>query len=243
MDNLPGGTYQLAASYGGDATFAASKSLPVTVTITPENDTLAATGWAWNPSDLNLYPLSAGISLPYGAQIFLDAQPVSSNATISTQPAPATGTVTYTDTLGSAVTKSTQPLNAAGMAEWSTGVFAPGSHTISESYSGDPSYNPSTAASAASFTVIQGSTTLTVKPLVTSVAAGSSVAVDVQLNTGYLSFYGTLPTGTVTVNLGSQTATRHVAALRPKRRRDSGSSGHLQQRSRGHSAGLRRLCR
>ncbi len=36
VDNLPGGTYQLTASYGGDGTFAASKSQPVTVTITPE---------------------------------------------------------------------------------------------------------------------------------------------------------------------------------------------------------------
>jgi subtilase family serine protease len=207
VDNLPGGTYQLTASYGGDANFAASKSQPVTVTVTPESNTLAATGWVLNPSDMTLYPLSPGISLPYGAQIYLDAQPVSSNATISGQPTPATGTIAFTDTLGSAVTTSTQPLNASGMAEWSTGIFAPGSHTVAESYSGDPSYNPSTAASAASFTVIQGSTNLTVKPLVTSVAAGSSVAIDVQLNTGYLSLYGTLPTGNVTVKLGSQTVT------------------------------------
>ncbi|MFZ1086034.1 MAG: Ig-like domain repeat protein, partial [Terracidiphilus sp.] len=206
VDNLPGGTYQLTASYGGDGTFAASKSLPVTVTIAPENNTLAATGSVLNPSDMILYPLSPGISVPYGAQIFLDAQPVSSNATISTQPTPATGTVTFTDTLGSAITTSTQPLNAAGIAEWSTGVFAPGSHSIGESYSGDPSYNPSTAIGAASFTVTPGITKLTVKPLVTSIAAGSSVTVDVQMTSNYVAFYGTLPTGTVSVTLGSQTA-------------------------------------
>jgi subtilase family serine protease len=156
VDNLPGGTYQLTAVYGGDGSFAASKSAPVTVTVTPENDTLAATGWAWNPYDLNLYALSSGITLPYGAQIFLDAQPVSANATIASESTPATGTVTFTDKLGSATITSTQPLNAAGLAEWSTGVFAPGSHTVSESYSGDPSYNPSAAAAAASFTVIPG---------------------------------------------------------------------------------------
>ncbi|MGD0293351.1 MAG: chitobiase/beta-hexosaminidase C-terminal domain-containing protein [Terracidiphilus sp.] len=204
VDNLPGGTYQLTAVYGGDGTYAASKSPPVTVTVTPENDTLATTGWAWNPYDLNLYPLSSGITLPYGAQIILDAQPVSSNATISTEPTPATGTVTFTDTFGAAAITAMQPLNAAGMAEWSTGVFAPGNHTVSESYSGDPSYNPSTAATAASFTVIPGSTSLTIKPLVSSVAAGASVAVDVILSTGYLSLYGTLPSGNVTVTLGSQ---------------------------------------
>jgi hypothetical protein len=204
VDNLPGGTYQLTAAYNGDGTFAPSKSSPVTVTVTPENNTLVATGWAWNPYDLNLYPLSSGITVPYGAQIFLDAQPESGNATISTEPTPATGTVTFTDKLGSATVTSTQALNAAGVAEWSTGVFAPGSHALSESYSGDASYNPSTAAAAAAFTVIQGSTSLTVKPMVTSVAAGASVAVDVVLATGYLSLYGTLPTGNVTVTLGNQ---------------------------------------
>jgi len=204
VDNLPGGTYQLTAVYGGDGTYAASKSAPFTVTVTPENNTLSTTGWAWNPYDLNLYALSSGITLPYGAQIFLDAQPLSSNATISTQPTPATGTVTFTDKLGTATVTSTQTLNSAGVAEWSTGVFAPGSHTVSESYSGDSSYNPSTAATAAAFTVIPGSTSLTIKPLVISVAAGASVTVDIILNTGYLSLYGALPTGNVTVTLGSQ---------------------------------------
>ncbi|MGB7987043.1 MAG: chitobiase/beta-hexosaminidase C-terminal domain-containing protein [Terracidiphilus sp.] len=205
VDNLPGGTYQLTASYGGSNSFAASKSSPVTVTISPESDTLAATGWVLNPANLTLSPLSSVNPVPYGAQVFLDAQPVSSNATISTEPTPATGAVTFTDTIGSAVTTSTQPLNARGMAEWSTGVFAPGSHTISESYSGDPSYLPSAASSAAAFTVAQGSTYLTVTPLVTSVAAGSSVAVDVQLSAGDLPFYGALPTGTLAVKLGSTT--------------------------------------
>ncbi|MGD0680878.1 MAG: chitobiase/beta-hexosaminidase C-terminal domain-containing protein [Terracidiphilus sp.] len=204
VDNLPGGTYQLTALYGGDGTYAASKSAPVTVTVTPENNTLATTGWAWNPYDLNLYALSSGITLPYGAQIFLDAQPVSANATIATEPTPATGTVTFSDKLGSATISSTQPLNAAGVAEWSTGVFAPGNHSVSESYSGDLSYNPSSVTTAASFTVIPGSTSLTIMPLVTSVAAGASLTVDVLLTTGYLSLYGALPTGNVTVTLGTQ---------------------------------------
>jgi len=207
IDNLPGGTYQLVAQYGGDGIYAASKSAPVTVTVTPENNTLVAAGWAWNPYDLNDYALAAGVTVPYGAQIFLDAQPVSSNAAIAGQSAPATGTVLFSDKLGATNVTSTQPLNAAGVAEWSTGVFAPGNHTVGESYSGDASYNPSSLASAASFTVIPGSTSLTIKPMVTSVAAGASVTVDVTLNTGYLSLYGTLPTGNVIVTLGTQTIT------------------------------------
>jgi hypothetical protein len=215
VDNLPGGTYLLTAVYSGDATYAASKSAPVTVTVTPEADTLAPSGWAWNPYDLYLYPLSAGITLPYGAQIFLDAQPLSANATLPNQPAPATGTVTYTDKLGTAATTSVQPLNGAGMAEWSTGVFAPGSHTVSEAYSGDPSYNASSAPSAAAFTIIPGSTSLTVIPLVSTVAGGGSVTVDVQLGTGYLPLYGKLPTGNVTVILGGKSATAALQAFGP----------------------------
>ena len=209
--SLPGGTYRLTAIYSGDATYAASKSAPVTVTVTPEAGTLTPTGWAWNPYDLNLYPLSPGITLPYGAQIFLDAQLLSAHA-FAGQSTPATGTVTFTDKSGSSTASSIQPMNITGIAEWATGVFKPGSHTVSESYSGDPSYNPAALPRAAAFTVIPGSTSLKVTPLVASVAAGATVAVDVQLATGYLPLYGTLPTGSVTVTLGGKSA---KGALQP----------------------------
>lgn len=205
IDNLPGGTYQLTAIYGGDGNFTASTSVPVTVTVSPESDTLNATGWALNPYDLYLYPLSAGITVPYGAQIFLDAQPVSSNASIAGQQTAATGTVTYTDKIGSSTQVSTQPLDAQGVAEWATGVFSVGAHTVSESYSGDASYKASTATGAASFTVIPGTTYLSGGALEAQVPAGSSVSVAVYLTTGYLPFYGTLPTGNISVTLGGKT--------------------------------------
>ena len=210
--NLPGGTYQLTALYSGDSTFAASKSAPLTVTVTPETGTLQSTGWAWNPADLNLYPLSPGMTVPYGAQILLDAQLVSVNATLSGQPTPATGAITFTDRTASSTTTSTQPLNVAGLAEWATGIFAPGAHTIGESYSGDPSYASASLPTAASFTIIPGSTTLTVTPLATTVAAASSLTVQVQMATGYLPLAGTLPTGNVTVTLGPLTSS---ALLQP----------------------------
>ncbi len=204
VDNLPGGTYQLTAVYGGDGVFAPSKSAPVTITVTPEADTLYASGWAWNPYDLYLYPLSPGMTVPYGAQILLDSQPLSGNATLGGLSQPATGYVTYTDTVGTSVTATQQPVNALGVAEWETGVFAVGSHTVAESYSGDASYKASTAPMAASFTVVPGTTTLRGGPLVTSVAAGGSVSVDVQLWTWYLPLYGKLPSGNVLVWLGSK---------------------------------------
>lgn len=202
VDNLPGGTYQLTAVYAGDGSFAPSKSAPVTVTVTPENDKLTTVGWSWSPYDLLFHPLPSGATVPYGTQIFLDAQPVSGNATLANQPAPATGTVTFTDREGAATTTSTQPLNAAGVAEWSTGIFAPGAHTIAATYGGDASYNPSSASAA--FSVAPGTTSLLVTPLAATVAAGASVTIDVQLMVGYLPLYGKLPTGKVTLSLGSQ---------------------------------------
>jgi len=202
VDNLPGGTYQLTARYGGDGTFAASTSAPVTITVTPETDTLATSGWAWNPYDLYIYPLSPGITLPYGAQIFLDAQPLSTNATEANFGQPATGNVTFTDKVASATTTSTQPIDTFGTAEWETGVFAVGSHTVAESYSGDASYKSSAAPAAASFKVIPGSTYMEGGPLTTSVRPGGSVTVNVELFTGYLPLLGALPTGNVTVTLG-----------------------------------------
>jgi hypothetical protein len=203
MNSLPGGSYQLEAVYGGDGTFAGSSSAPVTVTVTPEADTLTTTGWALNPYDLYLYPLTAGIAVPYGAQIYLDAQPTSKNSPGSTLA--GTGTVTFTDKLGSTTQTATEPLDAGGLAEWSTGAFAPGTHTISEAYSGDASYKAATAATAASFIVIPGTTALSGGPLTNQVAAGASVDVAVYLSTGYLPFFGTLPTGNVSVTLGSKT--------------------------------------
>jgi len=169
IDNLPGGTYQLTARYGGDGNFAASSSAPVTVTVTPENDTLAVSGWAWNPYDLNIYALSPGMTLPYGAQIFLDAQPVSVNATQSNLSQPATGNVTFTDKVGTATVSSVQPIDAFGTAEWETGVFAVGSHAVAESYNGDASYNPSAAPTAARFTRI---VTPSVEPTLTNAGNG-----------------------------------------------------------------------
>jgi hypothetical protein len=203
VDSLPGGTYQLTAVYAGDGSFASSKSAPFTVTVAPENDKLTTTGWSWSPYDLLLHPLTSGTTVPYGTQIFLDAQPVSRNATLANQPTPATGAVVFTDKAGTVTTTSTQALNTSGVAEWSTGIFAPGAHTVGASYSGDASYNAS-SATAAAFTVVAGTTSLVVTPLAASVAAGASVTVDVQLTVGYLPLYGKLPTGKVSISLGSQ---------------------------------------
>jgi len=209
INNLPGGTYQVTASYSGNGVYGPSVSAPVTVTVTPETDTLNGSGWVLNPLDDYIYPLVAGMSIPYGSQVYVDVQPVGVNAGSSTtgQAAPATGVVNFVDKVGTTTKTTPVALNSAGVAEWSSAALVVGSHTISAAYSGDASYSASSAATAASLTVFKGTTTLIVTPLETNVVAGSNVTVDVEMSADYLPLNGVLPTGTVSVTLGSQTLT------------------------------------
>jgi hypothetical protein len=209
LDTWPGGTYQVVGEYSGDGTFSASASAPVTVTVTPEKDTLTNSAWVLNPTDGNLYPLSTGMWIPYGAQVYLDTQPVGVN---EVNPAlgkmtPATGAITFTDKAGTVTKTAAVALNDEGLAEWIPASLAVGSHTISASYAGDASYLASTAASAATFTVFKGTTTIYVQPMETNVAAGGSVTVDLLLYSDYLPLSGALPTGTITFTLGGAVQT------------------------------------
>ena len=209
IDNLPGGTYQVIGAYSGDSTYGASASAPVKVTVTPEKDTLNVSGWVVNPTDGNLYPLQAGMSIPYGAEVYLDAEPVGVNEVHPAlgQNTPATGAINFTDTAGTATKTAAVPLNSEGLAEWVLPSLAIGSHAIGAAYPGDASYSASTAASAATVTVFKGTTTIYLQPMETSVAAGSNVTVDLLMYSDVLLLNGVLPTGTISVTLGGQTQT------------------------------------
>jgi trimeric autotransporter adhesin len=209
IDNLPGGTYQVIANYSGNASYGPSASAPIQVTVTPEADALNTSGWVLNPVDDYIYPLVAGMSIPYGSQVYVDAQPVGVNEAKSTlvQSAPATGAVSFTDKVSTTTRTTPVALNSMGVAEWSSAALAVGSHTISAAYAGDGSYSASSAAAEAALTVFKGTTTIYVSPLETNVVAGSNVTVDVEMSSDYLPLNGILPTGSVSVTLGSQTIT------------------------------------
>lgn len=145
---LPGGTYTVTANYAGDATYAPSISPPVTVTVGPEpstiNESIVAYDQNGNSISLN--------GVPFGSFIYLRADVQG----VSKQGFP-TGSVTFTDTLGAIPGGGTFNLNSQGNTANPNGVnFDTGTHTISASYIGDASFNPSSTTQSQSVTVSPG---------------------------------------------------------------------------------------
>ena len=212
LSSLPGGTYQITGQYGGDNTYAGSTSSPQTLTVNPEKSTLT----------FNIVPdFGASLTaLVYGEGVTLNAQPVGVNAPSGQTDGAATGSVTFT--LDSNTTS--EPLNAGGIASWSTPILSVGPHTASASYAGDNSFKASSTAQPVSFTVGKGYTTTTLYPsqlyspyVSQTINAGSSVTVSAQVQ-GYSTFPGNEaalgtapvgmqpPTGTLTVGLAAYNA-------------------------------------
>ena len=162
VTDLPGGQYNLYAYYAGNATYASSESTAVALNVTPENSstTVAING---------LQNGSAGYGTPL--QIKVTA------AGVSGQGIP-TGTVTIQD---GANVVGTSSLAADGTAYLLTGggaayAFAPGAHAVTAAYSGDNSFNASTA-SAASFTVAKGTPFVVVGINTTTLTVGQTLGV------------------------------------------------------------------
>jgi Pro-kumamolisin, activation domain/Bacterial Ig-like domain (group 3)/Subtilase family len=214
LTSLPGGSYQLWANYGGDGIHFASHSSPVSVTVTPEASTLSLSGWntgstvTQNPAmqcspvvgDEDI-PVPSGSSTYLGVPLWLSVQPAGavSNTTA------ATGTATFTLDGQPA----TVALNVSGIATWAVPLLGAGLHTATASYSGDASYAASMSP-AFTYTVMKSSPDLQISPGgvcnakdACSLYAGDSLPVEVYLR-GQGCF---VPTGIVTVTLGTQTQT------------------------------------
>jgi hypothetical protein len=239
--DLPGGTYDVWASYSGDGTNAPSTSAKTQITVSPEASSVyfnLLNAVSTSSGTLGISPGATGI--PYGTQGTLDAEvapttyyntclnvsspPSTCASTAFTAP---TGTVTFTD---NSTAINVAPINVEGDAEFNA-PFSIGTHTVSASYSGDGSYNSSTSSSVA-FTVVQDT------PNVFAGAANGSqtlqntfiggqptvfyVVVENSANYQNESNYGTAittpvsaPTGTVTVTglpSGSTSGTQTLVA-------------------------------
>jgi len=168
FSNLPGGQYNVTAHYPGDPSFQASDSNTVAVNIAKENSGIA---------------LQAGSS-PYG-----ETFPFHAAVTGVSGQGNASGTMTFTD--GSSQLGSV-PLNIAGQADFAPSgplTLTVGTHTIGASYSGDNSFNPSTAAPV---TIAITRATPPIEIFTFTTFTGTGTATVFVFNTGPI-----LPTGTV----------------------------------------------
>jgi hypothetical protein len=204
VTNLPAGTYSLVARYSGDATFAASTSAPVTVTVSPEAANVTIAPNAFNGTTCVETPQT---TFTYGSYIWTDF----TVAGASNQGVP-TGTLTLTDN-GNPLTTAT--LNAAGFAHVLSGAIpttscvsgytfqdaAPltvGTHALGASYSGDGSFNTATATPV-TVTINPASVTGALTTSATAISSGASV--QLTLTSAALSGAGpgtASPSGTVT---------------------------------------------
>jgi trimeric autotransporter adhesin len=230
---LPGGTYSIWGQYSGDGTFGAATSNKTQITVTPEASTLDYQ--VLSPESSGLSTIASGSTVPYGTQIILDGKALPSsfyttcvltNSTSSACENPQfgapTGAVTFTDN-GKAL--NTAVINTEGDAEYSTGSYAIGSHSITASYSGDASYNATTAA-AITFTVAQvpvsGGTTVKVVSDQNPIASGQTLVLTALVETGgvgatptgMVTFYnGASKLGTATLSAGADPSTGAIAGV------------------------------
>jgi len=186
ISTLPGGSYSVTASYGGDGTFGASTSAGVTVTVAAEPSTTTL-----STLNANLIPST---STTYSDFFFLQADV----AGASNQGA-ATGTVTFSDSFnGTIATLMTVPLSIQGSALAQETSLAVGTHTLTASYSGDPSFKPS-ASGAVTVTVAKGITqTFLLVP------SGAPPSFPVTLQAAVFPNGVAAPTGTVQFFSGTQ---------------------------------------
>lgn len=225
LSTLPGGTYNVWASYGGDTKNAAAQSTPFQITVSPEASGIAFNLLTPNSNSSGYGVMASGTgSIPYGQQILLSAV-VAPSAQVSayqscltgaSKTCPSftipTGSVTFTDGSSTYVA----PINDEGEAEFNSATtFSVGSHSISASYSGDNSYNPSTA-SAQSFTVVKATPSIFITGATNQqgqivVQQGQSLTLTLLVE-GYGT--GIAPTGTLSIS-GGPTGTPTSATLSP----------------------------
>jgi hypothetical protein len=192
ISDLPGGTYSLTAHYGGDATYGASTSGSVALTVTPEPSISRAGALTMN--SIGIFPLVPDAFYPggtYGSDYLILSAQV---AGTSGQGTP-TGTIAFTDN-GQPVGQN-GTLNSQGQAlnVYTSLLLPPGRHFIVASYPGDASFLPSISAPSI-VTIAPAPTVTSVTPDVTT-AMSSEVHLTATVDT-HAAPFGTPPGGTVT---------------------------------------------
>ena len=209
---IPGGTYTIMARYGGDQKFAQSiDATGVQVTVAPENSgvlsELVTFDAAGNITATNATSFAIGSS--YILRVDIENSTGSATTCVplsNSNPPPvsgcafdATGTVTLTDN-GTPLNQSPYHVNSEGHFEDNQIDLVAGSHTVVASYSGDNSYNSSTAT--LNLTVTKATSAISASAPATA-TTGSQVTLSATVSSPSNSATGL--TGTVTFsNNGTQ---------------------------------------
>ena len=199
-NGLPGGSYTVYARYGGDATDAASASTPgIPVVIEPETSSTALKVSAYSIATGTT--AAGGLSaVPYGSEIFFDAQVYGAAEGVSNSLGLATGSITFLDngtTIGAAPISASSTASFPAVSSSSLPVYAIGAHSIVTKYAGDPSYSANTSSPVA-FTVVKTGSTIAGSLSSASIPSAASTTLTVTVGS---SSVGAAPTGTVTLTL------------------------------------------
>jgi Pro-kumamolisin, activation domain/Bacterial Ig-like domain (group 3) len=174
---LPGGTYNVIAHYGGDGTYAASDSAPMSVTVNKEASQTSARLITFDPNTGRIVNPNA-TSAVYGSPYLLRVDVTNSSGTACApnpigESACPSGAISLTDN-GAALDGGTFVLNSFGYTEDQLIQLNGGSHNLHVAFSGDNSFNSSAGSDAVTITP---AATTTSTPL-----TGGSITVGVNFN-------------------------------------------------------------
>jgi trimeric autotransporter adhesin len=195
-DSLPGGSYSVFAHYSGSATFSASDSKAIPVTVDPEeSDTAMTIRGFYDPATLK-----ATTTPHYGFIAVIDAQPYGKNSTLSNPDGPATGTVTF---MNGDEAFATVPIASNGIAELQSTTVPAGRYSLTAAYSGDASFKPS-ASKPQNIEIAPAVTAMTGPENSLDGSAEAGTPVTLYTNLTNLDSDGVAPSGTVTFWNGTE---------------------------------------
>ncbi len=222
-DMLPGGTYSLTAHYPGDATYGASDSSGVSVTVNKENSQpqVFLVTFDSNGNIISNNATTAVYGTPYILRVNVEnaAGQMCAPTAASGATACPSGTVTMTDN-GSALDAGTYTLNSYGYFEDQIAQLGGGTNNVKAAYTGDNSFNASSATNAIAITPAPTGVN---PPNVFSYSVGTAMVASALVQssstggppTGSGTFYanGTALAGATTYQAGNQTGPPAVAWL------------------------------
>lgn len=214
--DLPGGSYNVYAYYGGDVNHSASQSTAVPVNISPESSQVAIGATMIDPQSGSVVcddvtgsaPSCTSGTLQYGLATSVSAQ-VQGKSSSNTV---ATGSISFADS-GGALPNSTVAIASSGIASYNNYVnqnqtLPVATNGLTASYGGDASYSASNSGSAYNIVVVKGPSS----PSVSGSQSGTTVTIQAIIGTDSI---GLPPSGAVNFTVGSTSGTSLGSAASP----------------------------